>query len=166
MNYEVQISTNTTALETNKPIKNNCEIMNSFHIRFMEFCTVMSIYSKYKSIAVKLINRTNMAVLRKTSLTFIPVNIPCSLCRLIRRQRSFSVRGAARQHFPRQVAQRFPRKLPMVKSMSNQPVLWTPDICEIKNLYQLKALMLSNFVSHKYSRYEQMLQYWFWLPVK
>jgi hypothetical protein len=41
----------------------------------------------------------------------------------------FSVHGAARQHFSRQVAQLFRRKLLTVKWMSNQPALWTPDRC-------------------------------------
>jgi hypothetical protein len=53
---------------------------------------------------------------------------PCSLCRLIRQPRRISVRGATQWHFSRQVLQHFRRKFPTVKSMSNQPVLWTPDI--------------------------------------
>jgi hypothetical protein len=32
---------------------------------------------------------------------------------------------AARRHFSRKVTQRFRRKLPTIKSMSNQPALWT-----------------------------------------
>lgn len=47
------------------------EIMNSFHICCLRYFSVMSIYSRYKSIAAKLIIGTYMVVLRKTSFTFI-----------------------------------------------------------------------------------------------
>jgi hypothetical protein len=50
---------------------------------------------------------------------------------------------AARKHFYRQVTQRFRKKLPTAKSVSNQSALWTPDIYSLdpKNIFLITIIL-------------------------
>jgi hypothetical protein len=47
----------------------------------------------------------------------------------------------ARQHFSRQVAKDFRRKLPSVKSRSNQPALWTLYMMPFGGVYLCERLI-------------------------